>query len=69
MAVNAIQFQPGLSLAQFLRDYGTEAKCYRALYKSRWPHGFECSALAVIGVRDSGAKDACTTSAWPVVTR
>lgn len=42
MAMNAIQFQPGMSLAQFLRDYGTESKCYRALYKSRWPHGFEC---------------------------
>ena len=42
MAMNAIQFQPGLSLAQFLRDYGTEAKCYRALYKSRWPRGFTC---------------------------
>ncbi len=44
MAMNAIQFQPDMSLAQFLRDYGTEAKCYRALYKSRWPRGFQCPA-------------------------
>lgn len=44
MAINPIQFQRGLSLAQFLRDYGTEAKCARALYKSRWPHGFRCPA-------------------------
>lgn len=44
MAMNPVQFQPGMSLAQFLRDYGTEAKCYRALYKSRWPRGFQCPA-------------------------
>ncbi len=42
MAMNWVQFQPGLSLAEFLRDYGTEAKCYRALYKARWPQGFRC---------------------------
>jgi transposase-like protein len=42
MAMNPIQFQKGLSLAQFMRDYGTEAKCYRALYRSRWPDGFRC---------------------------
>lgn len=42
MGINPIQFQRGLSLNQFLRDYGTEAKCYRALYKARWPHGFRC---------------------------
>lgn len=44
MAMNPIQFQKGLSVAQFLRDFGTEAKCYRALYKSRWPRGFRCPA-------------------------
>ncbi len=27
MAMNRIQFQPGLSLAEFLRDYGAEAQC------------------------------------------
>lgn len=42
MAINPIQFQRGLSLNQFLHDYGTEAKSYRALYKARWPHGFRC---------------------------
>jgi transposase-like protein len=44
MAINAVQFQQGLSLAQFMRDFGTEAKCYRALYRSRWPRGFRCPA-------------------------
>lgn len=44
MAINWIQFQKGMSLAEFMREYGTEAKCYRALYKSRWPRGFRCPA-------------------------
>ena len=42
MAMNQVQFQPGLSMRAFLERYGTEAKCYRALYKARWPHGFRC---------------------------
>lgn len=42
MAINQVQFQKGMSLAQFMRQYGTEAKCYRALYKARWPEGFRC---------------------------
>ncbi|MBS0213869.1 MAG: IS1595 family transposase [Proteobacteria bacterium] len=25
-----------------MQQYGTEAKCYRALYRARWPHGFRC---------------------------
>ena len=42
MAMNRVQFQPGLTLAQFIGRYGTEAKSYRALYKARWPNGFRC---------------------------
>jgi transposase-like protein len=42
MAINAVQFQHGLSMSDFTQRYGTEAKCYRALYKARWPHGFRC---------------------------
>ena len=42
MAMNYVQFQPGLSMTQFIQQYGTEAKCYRALYRLRWPHGFRC---------------------------
>lgn len=44
MAMNAVQFQPGLSMTEFIQRYGTEAKCYRALYRARWPHGFRCPA-------------------------
>lgn len=31
MAMNPIQFQPGLSLTGFLDQYGTQAACARAL--------------------------------------
>jgi hypothetical protein len=44
MAMNPIQFQPGLSMLAFVEQYGTEAKCYRALYRARWPKGFRCPA-------------------------
>ena len=44
MAMNLVQFQKGVSLVEFLQDYGTEAKCYRALYRARWPQGFRCPA-------------------------
>ena len=42
MAMNHVQFQAGLSMMQFIQEYGTDAKCYRALYRSRWPQGFRC---------------------------
>ena len=44
MAMNPIQFQPGLSMTEFIGLYGTEAKCRRALYRTRWPKGFRCPA-------------------------
>ena len=31
-------------MPEFVRQYGTEAKCYRALYRARWPNGFRCPA-------------------------
>ena len=46
MSIHAVQFQPGLSMAQFIDGYGTQAKCYRALYKWRWPEGFRCPKCA-----------------------
>lgn len=44
MAMNPIQFQPGLSMLEFVEHYGTEPKCRRALYRARWPKGFRCPA-------------------------
>ena len=42
MAMNRVQFQPGLSLPAFLADYGSERQCERALEAARWPDGFLC---------------------------
>jgi transposase-like protein len=42
MAMNRIQFQPGLSLPAFLNQFGTEAQCEAAMEKDRWPQGFRC---------------------------
>lgn len=41
--MNRIQFQPGLSLTEFLAAYGTEAACSRALRRARRPSGFVCA--------------------------
>ena len=42
MARNPVQFQKGISLNAFLSLYGTEDQCFDALYRWRWPNGFEC---------------------------
>jgi hypothetical protein len=42
MAMNRIQFQPGLSLPAFIEQFGTETQCEAALEQARWPHGFRC---------------------------
>jgi ribosomal protein L37AE/L43A len=44
MAMNHVQFQPGLSMAEFLNRYGSEDKCEAALAAARWPQGFGCPA-------------------------
>ena len=42
MARNKVQFQKGLSEAQFVVLYGTEAQCLEAVLRWRWPSGFVC---------------------------
>jgi transposase-like protein len=42
MSANRIQFQPGMSVPQFMELYGTEEKCEAALEQARWPEGFIC---------------------------
>lgn len=42
MAMNPLQFQPGMSLSELFDEYGTEQQCQQALVKARWPHGFQC---------------------------
>jgi hypothetical protein len=42
MPMNRVQFQPGLSMFEFLERYGTEQQCEDALAASRWPKGWAC---------------------------
>jgi len=42
MAMNRIPFQAGLSMPEFLKDFGTEAQCEQAQEAIRWPNGFAC---------------------------
>ena len=42
MARNKVQFQKGMSEAQFDAMYGTEALCRAALVQWRWAEGFTC---------------------------
>lgn len=42
MSSHKIQFQPGMSIPEFLRHFGTEAHCAEAIKRVRWPQGFRC---------------------------
>lgn len=42
MAINRVQFQRGLSMAEFTDRYGDEGQCEQSLMASRWPTGFVC---------------------------
>jgi transposase-like protein len=59
MAMNRIQFQPGLSMPEFLQRYGSEEQCEQALQAARWPQGFrcpKCGSAAHYVVRDGARK-------------
>jgi len=40
--MNRLQFQPGISLNQFLAQYGHQEQCEAAVEAARWPGGFQC---------------------------
>lgn len=43
MTMNRVQFQAGLSMAEFMERYGSsEERCEAALIAARWPSGFAC---------------------------
>jgi hypothetical protein len=42
MSSHKTQFQPGMSIPESLRHYGTEEQCAEALTRARWPKGFRC---------------------------
>ena len=52
MSIDRVQFQKGLSLAEFFERYGSEDQCHAALVALRWPDGFVCP--------DCGCSQHCT---------
>ncbi len=42
MPMNQIQFQPGMSLPSFFKQFGMESQSAIALERLRWPSGFRC---------------------------
>ena len=42
MCQNKVQFQKGISLPDFIKQYGTESRCVKALEQLKWPNGFQC---------------------------
>ncbi len=59
MAMNRIQFQPGLSMPDSLKAYGTEDQCEQGLEAVRWPKVFccpRCAHAAHYLLRDSARK-------------
>jgi transposase-like protein len=42
MAMNRVQFQRGLSMSEYMDQYGTDSQCEAAVAASRWPNGFAC---------------------------
>jgi hypothetical protein len=61
MARNKVQFQKGLSEAQFAVLYGTEDQCREAVMRWRWPSGFVCPVCA--GEHHSFVREPCATRA------
>ncbi|MFT5505321.1 MAG: hypothetical protein ACI8XC_003040 [Gammaproteobacteria bacterium] len=47
MARNQVQFQKGISLPEFLKQYGTQEQCHTALFNWRWPDDFNCPECGV----------------------
>jgi ISXO2-like transposase domain/Transposase zinc-ribbon domain len=46
MSMNRVQFQAGLSMREFQRQYASEEQCENALVASRWPQGWRCARCA-----------------------
>lgn len=49
MAKNQVQFQQGLSLPEFMHQYGSEQQCRDTLFHWRWPDGFVCPECGHVG--------------------
>ena len=52
MPKSRVQFQKGVSLAEFMERFGSEAQCEQALFEWRWPQGFRCPECGYEGSLD-----------------
>jgi len=43
MKRSKVQFQNGFSLQDFIRQYGQEEQCRKAVFRAKWPNGWTCS--------------------------
>lgn len=71
MARNRIQFQKGLSEAQFAALYGEEERCRALVIGWRWPDGFVCpkcgcAAHCIVGPRRLFQCNACGRQTSPI---
>ncbi len=57
MAMNRVQFQRGLSMAEFFERYGSEDKCEAALVAARWPAGLCLPGLRIGAVHTVFVRD------------
>lgn len=55
MPMNRVQFQPSLSMFEYMERYGTEEKCEAAVAAMRWPEG---SSAPSARRTEPGASDA-----------
>lgn len=71
MARNRVQFQKGLSEADFEDRYGSEEKCRAVIVAARWPDGFVCPHCeerrhSHIATRDKFQCSACRKQTSPI---
>ncbi len=52
MTKNQVQFQRGLSLPEYMHQYGGEQKYRDALFHWRWAEGFVCPECGHVGYRE-----------------
>jgi hypothetical protein len=61
MKRSKVQFQKGISLQDFIRQYGQEEQCQQAVFLAKWPHGWICPQC--------GAKEFYELASRPVYQR
>jgi len=67
--MNCIQFQPGLSVLEFIQQFRTEAQCKAALFQARWPLAFVVLSAIMTNSVFRETKNGKTFNLTPVITK